>query len=107
MKASKNKLTDTNNDNQNTSSTNKNNDERSINGPLNKKQRILEKITYDDLEEKDTTEHNVGQQLNLSKVSISTKIVLLLYFNFLFYNITRWKGTSMVLCQIQQLKILI
>lgn len=37
-------------------------------GHINKKMRILEKITYDDLDPS-TDNTNTGQQLNLSKVA--------------------------------------
>lgn len=67
LKASKNKPNDSNvqNEIQKTSTNNKGN---SIDEPPSKKQRILEKITYDDLEDNDSNQKSVGQQLNLSKV---------------------------------------
>lgn len=77
LKASKNNSNDgtpQNGTNQITSSTNENTSNNTKNdryGPATKKQRILEKITYDDLENVEQNTNIKGTQLNLSKVSIN------------------------------------
>lgn len=52
---------------QKTSTNNKSKDNSVENLP-NKRQRIIDKITYSDLEDNDGNENIVGQKLNLSKV---------------------------------------
>ncbi|KAJ8910293.1 hypothetical protein NQ315_014968 [Exocentrus adspersus] len=63
LKATKDKTTETSVSN----GTGKNSPEKQE-GPVNKKQRILEKITYDDLEDTDENTNKSAGQLNLSKV---------------------------------------
>lgn len=64
LKATKNKVNDTDANNLNLETTSKEDDKE---GPVNKKQKILEKITYDDLEG-DDSDKNGNIHLNLSKV---------------------------------------
>lgn len=56
------------NDIQKTSTNNKSNKDNSVENPPNKRQRIIDKITYNDLEDNDKKQSIVGQKLNLSKV---------------------------------------
>lgn len=60
------------NENQITCNTKSNKDSSFENHP-SKRQRIIEKITYNDLEDNDVNQNNVGQKLKLSKVSITCK----------------------------------
>lgn len=73
LKATKNKENDTapqNNTESKTSTANGSivNTPEKQEGHVNKKQRILEKITYDDLEDTDENKKKGATQLNLSKV---------------------------------------
>lgn len=74
MKATKNKLNDAvvqngtdvkNKQNENTSNTN----DRVEDGHINKKRRIMQKITYEDLDNSSENKRT-GTQLNLSKVNL-------------------------------------
>lgn len=75
LKATKNKENDTTSQNNTDSKTSTSNGS-TVNtpekqeGPVNKKQRILEKISYDDLEDVDENKKKGASQLSLSKVKI-------------------------------------
>ncbi|XP_018579408.1 general transcription factor IIH subunit 1, partial [Anoplophora glabripennis] len=73
LKATKNKENDTAAQNSTDSKTSASNDSTANTsdkqeGPVNKKQRILEKISYDDLEDTDENKNRAASQLSLSKV---------------------------------------
>lgn len=76
LKASKNKPNDSlQNENQKTSNDNNNKSNKdNLENPPSKRQRIIEKITYDDLEDNDGNQNKVGQKLNLSKVCETCKL---------------------------------
>lgn len=109
LKSSKNKSNDTavqNGTNQKTSistnGTSSNNEKTDDGGPMNKKRRILEKITYDDLEDTEQNTNTSAVQLNLSKVRKYTMYSLRNVTNFF-----RLKGIYTDQCQILQLNTLI
>lgn len=80
LKASKTKANDVNVPTEKSLVTNNNhNNNKKDDGQMIKRRRILEKITYDDLQDNDTNPNTTGQQLNLSKVIIKLFIVIVLF----------------------------